>query len=382
MKIVADSNLALIEQDIPAGVELLRVDGRNIRNEHVRDADVLLVRSVTRVDADLLQGSRVRFVGTATAGLDHLDTDFLQKSAVSYCSAPGCNADAVVDYCLAALAYARLELDVNVESAAIGIVGVGNVGGRLCNRLRDLGCSVLLNDPPLQDAGKTSFAGLPLLPLDQLAGCQVISLHVPYSIQGQHPTRDLIGKDFLATLPDGCLLINTCRGEVVEEGALQELSRKPRAHSIIDVWRNEPDVDVELVQSVTLATPHIAGYSALAKRNGVKQVLARLWSWAVEEGRLDTMPELPGNDASGSLIELKPGQNADCWKAAMEALPIASISQKFKQSVLASTEGNGFDQMRKDMQLRREFSEYGIAANGLSEDEQSSYHALGFQLLR
>lgn len=382
MKIVADSNLALLAQDIPAGIELVRVDGRDMRKQHLLDADVLLVRSVTPVDAALLQDSNVQFVGTATAGLDHLDTDYLDENAVVYCSAPGCNADAVVDYCLASLAYAHLNLGIDVESATIGIVGVGNVGGRLCNRLQKLGCSVLLNDPPLQDAGDTSFAGLPLQPLDALRECQLVSLHVPYTTGGRHPTTDLISQDFLAALPDDCLLINTCRGEVVEEGALQEFSKNPRVQTIIDVWRNEPDVDARLVQNVTLATPHIAGYSALAKRKGVQQVLTRLWRWAVGEGRLHSMPALvDGNDPS-PVIELDPGAYPNHWSAAVEALPLESISQKFKQSLQGSKPGHGFDQMRKAMQLRREFSEYGIAVGDLSEHEQSRYQGLGFQLLR
>lgn len=382
MKIVADKNLALLSSDIPPGVEVNRLDGRTLSNTQLRDADVLLVRSVTAVNAALLQGSDVKFVGTATAGVDHLDRDYLEREGIVYCSAPGSNADAVVDYCLAALAHGVLALGLELSSARVGIVGAGNVGSRLAERLQQLGCSVLLNDPPLQDQGKTEVAGLPLQSLEDMAGCQVISLHVPFTEQGAHATGNLIDEAFLRRLQPDSLLINTCRGEVIEEAPLRSLVGSGQVNTVIDVWRGEPNIDKELAQKVTLSTPHIAGYSGKAKRNGVEQVLAQLWRFALAEGLLDALPRPEASENSKADEVLSVTGDGSCWQLIQQVLPLPAISESFKHSLADASTGNAFDAMRAQMKQRREFSEYQIAASDLSSEQLQQFTGAGFQVLR
>ncbi len=383
MKILADSNLLLLDTDLPKGVNLERVDGRKIEAKHLQDVDALLVRSVTRIDSALLKGSGVKFVGSATSGIDHMDTDYLHSQGIEYCAAPGSNADAVVDYCLAAIAFAVENLSLDPESLSVGIVGAGNVGGRLAKRLADLNCSLTICDPPLQISGVAEVASCALRPLESIRDCQVVSLHVPLTSKGPYATRDFINTAFLSALPDHCLLINTCRGEVIEAEGLRSLLARPDLNTVIDVWRNEPDVASGLVQAATVATPHIAGYSEMAKRNGVTQVLAQLVRFSVEQGLLPAVP-VP-QTAQGSLMKVRPTEidtEANIWQSILQALPIHHISAEFKQLVETRTAKEGFDLMRRSMQDRKEFSQLGISSKQLTSEKLSQYLALGFHCLR
>ena len=247
-------------------------------------------------------------------------------------------------------------------------------------RLQSLGCDVILNDPPLQDEGRTEVAGIPLQSLDAIANCQIISLHMPFTEQGAHPTHNLIDAAFLSHFLEGSLLINSCRGEVIEERALKAIVSSAQMHTVIDVWRGEPMVDRSLAQNVTLATPHIAGYSSRAKRNAVRQILPELWRFAQAEGLIESIPE-PGATADTAVGEdLVVDAKANCWQVVRQVLPLHSISETFKQSLAHNQPENGFDAMRRQLQQRREFSEYRIAAENLSPKQANQFAALGFQL--
>lgn len=382
MKVLADANLLMSEGDLPAGMTLQRMDGRKIDAALLHDADVLLVRSITRVDEALLKDSDVKFVGTATSGTDHLDLEYLTGRGIECCSAPGSNADAVADYCLAAIAFAVEQLDLAFGELPVGIVGAGNVGGRLASRLAALDCPLLINDPPLEQSGVSEIAGHTLSSLDSLTSCQVLSLHVPLRREGEHPTLDLIDREFIKALPDSCLLINTCRAEVISAEALTDAIHKENLYTAIDVWRNEPDVDAALVKATTLATPHIAGYSTRAKRNGALQVLTQLRNFAIEQGFIsEDSEQLPDTDGMEPFL-MDADPDVSHWQMLETVLPLKRISEQFKKTLAAHHRSNSFDQMRKAMQQRKEFSEHWFSAENLADDKQETYQALGFQVLR
>ena len=257
MKIIADVNIPFVAQCFSSIGEVEVVRGREIKPSVVADADILLVRSVTRVDSGLLAGSKARFVATATIGFEHVDVDFLRDKGIGFASAPGSNANSVAEYIVAALFSIGKKHNIHLEGKSIGIVGVGNVGSRVEKKARALGMSVYLNDPPLQrQTGDTKY-----LPLEKVFECDIITLHTPLTFEGIDKTLHLADGRFFKSLKKGCTFINTSRGGVVDTGALKDAIKSGKLGAVVlDVWENEPNIDTELLEMVDVVTPHIAGY--------------------------------------------------------------------------------------------------------------------------
>ncbi|KXS48672.1 MAG: erythronate-4-phosphate dehydrogenase, partial [Marinobacter sp. T13-3] len=276
MLIVADENIPLLESFFTDIGEIRRVAGRHMTADDVRDADVLLVRSVTPVGPELLEGSRVRFVGTATIGTDHVDVDWLKEQGIGFSAAPGCNANSVVEYVLSVLSLHAERCGLaDGNELSVGIVGVGNVGGCLARRLQRLGFKVLLCDPPRAEA--EGAEGPEFASLEEVLKCDVISLHTPLTREGSHPTYHMLDESRLSQLISNQLLINSGRGEVIDNQALKARLTQDNAPSVaLDVWENEPGIDPELVDAVWLATPHIAGYSLEGKVRGTEMIYQAL----------------------------------------------------------------------------------------------------------
>ena len=216
MRIIADPNIAYVREAFAALGELCVVPGRDWTPEIARDADLLLVRSVTRVDAALLAGSRVRFVGTATSGVDHIDLEYLSHKGIAFAAAPGSNATAVAEYVLSALLALVQERGVSLTGMTAGIIGCGQVGARVTDLLGALGIECIINDPPLQErTGDAKYRTL-----DDALSAHVVSLHVPLTASGSHPTVNLIGLDELTRMRNDAILINTARGGVVERAGI------------------------------------------------------------------------------------------------------------------------------------------------------------------
>ncbi|MGH8120583.1 MAG: 4-phosphoerythronate dehydrogenase, partial [Gammaproteobacteria bacterium] len=248
------------------------LEGRVINPQQVRDADVLLVRSVTRIDAELLSGSTVRFVASATSGIDHVDVDYLQRAGIVFTHAPGCNAEAVVEYVLSSLFVLALQLQFRLADKIVGIIGCGQVGTRLARALTALGVRYLLNDPPLSEiVGGNQYSDL-----EEVLQADIITLHVPLTDAGRYPTRHLVNEQFLGQLKPGAILINTSRGGVVDESALRQILRQNHCPVVLDVWENEPDIDRELLAAVAIGTPHIAGYTIDARLRATEMIYHRL----------------------------------------------------------------------------------------------------------
>lgn len=280
--IVVDDAIAWATDALGPMGELVALPGGSIDRAAVADADALVVRTVTRVDAALVAGSRLGFVGTATAGVDHVDVEALAHAGIRFASAAGCNAHAVVDYVTTALHLLALERDPSLLEGPVAIVGYGHVGRRLAARLRALGATVRVSDPPLarriaqgvphppdaSDPWQRLAIDEPLLPLhDAVAGARVLTVHVPLVVGGPDPTSGLIGAAVLARLGPRPVVFNTSRGSIVDERALAALLQDADARAVIDVWTGEPEFDAALAlhHRVRIATPHIAGYSLEGK---------------------------------------------------------------------------------------------------------------------
>ena len=270
MEILVDENMPYAQDLFSRLGEVRPVPGRHITADILRGADALMVRSVTKVDAALLQNSTVKFVGTATAGTDHVDTDWLARAGIGFSGAPGCNAVAVVEYVFSALLWLAERDGFFLRDKTVGIIGAGNVGGRLNRRLRALGIRTLLCDPPLADRGEAG----PFYPLEKLvAEADILTFHTPLTRSGPYATWHAVDDELLAALPDGRILINACRGAVVDNAALlKALESGKNLHAILDVWEPEPALSLPLLSRAAIGTPHIAGYTLEGKARGTTQV--------------------------------------------------------------------------------------------------------------
>ena len=272
MKILADQNIPCVADAFRDLGEITLMPGREIKREHLSDCQCLIIRTVTRVDATLLDDTPVEFVGTATIGTDHIDLDYLAKTNIGYSNAAGCNAESASEYVISGLFALAQRKDFDPLQLKAGIVGFGNVGSRLHQKLDTLGIECLVCDPPLQEAGTSSQSFVDLDTI--LRECNFISLHVPLTRTDKHPTFHLLDAEQLQRLAADCLLVNAARGEVVDNKALLDvLQRRDDLLVFLDTWENEPNLLRELLQWVDLATPHIAGYSVEGRLRGTQMVL-------------------------------------------------------------------------------------------------------------
>ncbi|NLE67323.1 MAG: 4-phosphoerythronate dehydrogenase PdxB [Lentisphaerae bacterium] len=270
MKIVCSSNMPYAMEAFRQFGEVVLKPGRAITAADARDADALMIRSTTRVSRALLEGSRVRFVGTATIGVDHMDVAWMDSAGIRWCSAPGCNANSVSEYVTAALLCIGGRRGIALEGRTLGVIGVGNVGSRVVKKAEALGMRVLMNDPPRQAAeGGCAFTGLEAL----LRESDAVTLHVPMEKQGLHPTWHMAGNDFFKAMKPGAIFLNAARGAVVDSPALLRAMDAGRLSAVVlDTWEHEPEFPLELLLRVDLGTPHIAGHSFEGKVMGTLMV--------------------------------------------------------------------------------------------------------------
>lgn len=382
MRIVADENIPLLESFFGDIGEIHRVSGRSMSAADVENADILLVRSVTWVDQALLEGSRVGFVGTCTIGTDHVDKDWLESSNISFSSAPGCNANSVVEYVLSVISlHAERRGVADWSKLSVGIVGAGNVGGELARKLERLGFDVLCCDPPR--AEREGDDAQDFVSLDDVMGCDVVTLHTPLIRDGEHNTLHMFGRERLSELREHQLLINTSRGEVIDTAALLSRLHEPNAPTVVlDVWEHEPRIHTELLDKVWLATPHIAGYSLEGKVQGSEMVYQALSRYM----------GLPARKKAGQFLP-EPALNKLSFTSAAEEMDSANIAMRscydprrddarmrLAMSRPAEERGPAFDRLRRDYPVRREFSSVKIQLKGTSKSMQDTFRALGFKL--
>lgn len=305
--------------------EVVAKAGRAITPEDVRDADILLVRTRTPCDRRLLEGSRVRLIVTATIGFDHLDTAYLDAAGIQWANCPGCNANSVAQYIHACLLLLKRERGMNVAQTTLGIVGVGHVGRAVLEAVRDMGFrDILLNDPPLSEAGTAPPEGFVWSGLDELTDrCQIITLHTPLTTALPHPTLHLFDRRRLASMLPGAVLMNAGRGEVVDNAALEEaLDSGTLGTAIIDTWEGEPDVRRTLLEKVFIGTPHVAGYSTDGKANATRMTLEHVCRFLHRPMTFDIQPPalpdtlVPADDPEERALQLyDPRRDSDLLKA-------------------------------------------------------------------
>ena len=294
MKIVIDDKIPYIRETIGQITDdAVYLKGSAITARDVADADALIVRTRTRCDAKLLDGSQVKFIATATIGFDHLDTDYLQRKGIKWMNCPGCNSGSVVQYLRSTLILLCRERGINAEKHVVGVVGYGHVGMKVVKEAREMGFKVLVCDPPLQSAGSKAEEFVPMDVIEK--ECDVITFHVPFTKTGNYPTFHIADAAFFKRLSRRPVIINTSRGGVVDNGALLDaLSEGMVRDAVIDTWENEPNINLSLLDKVYIGTPHIAGYSADGKTNADNMVVDGLCRFFGIENRWRIVPpELP-----------------------------------------------------------------------------------------
>ena len=280
MRIIVDSHIPNIRECIEPRAEVLYLEPEEITRDAVRDADALIVRTRTRCDAALLDGSRVRFIGSATIGTDHIDLDYCSAHGIAVRNAPGCNAPAVAQWVFCAIhAWMYARGIATAEGLTLGIVGVGHIGSIVARWGRELGFTILLNDPP-REKRDGSFDDI-FSPLEELQRCcDIITFHTPLTHGGQWPTWHLCDQAFLDGLARCCLLLNAARGPITDNTALLGWP----GEIALDCWENEPDISRGLLDKAIVATPHIAGYSREGKQRGTAMMLEALndfYGWEI-----------------------------------------------------------------------------------------------------
>ncbi len=361
-EIVVDEHIPFVSDIFSDLGTVIAVPGHEIGPETVRNADILVVRSITSVDAGLLNGSSVRFVGTATAGIDHIDTEFLSASDIAWAHAPGANASSVVEYVLAAITVIASREDVWWPEKTLGVIGCGQVGERLCRRAEALGMRVLRNDPPrAEQEGASAFVDLDEL----LAQSDIISVHVPKEESGPYPTLGLVGADQLARVKEGSWLIQSSRGGTVDEKAAVAARREGLLGALVlDVFENEPMPDLEAVNTADLATGHIAGYSRDAKRNGVLMIRdALLRHWNRTESTGASHPDTLGSVTIPDTARRSPHMLDGLIQQVMD---IRADDARFRLAMRSVDKATAFHSYRASYPDRFSWSRYTAEASGES----------------
>ena len=411
LRIVADANIPQVEDAVGALGTVRTLPGRDIDRSAALGADVLLVRSVTAVGAELVGGTPVRFVGTATAGTDHVDAGALAALGIAWAAAPGSNAASVVDWVLAALLATAADrgeaLAVRPDGAPrrLGIVGVGQVGGRLARRARALGFAPALCDPPRARAAEAAGEAHAFRPLaDVLAGSDVVTVHTPYVASGPDATHHLFGAEALARLPRGAWVVNAARGRIADGPALvAALDAGHVAEALLDVWPDEPAPRRALAERCRVATPHVAGYAADAKVRGTADVAAALRAW-LRTGGAAFAADLPpaaladwdgwaAFDAPHPEVAAPPAlpapPNSPAAAAALDALArqaydVRADTQRFRDGIPwdgpPEARAAAFTALRRDYPLRREWSRVSVRGEVSPELRGPVADGLGMRL--
>ncbi len=377
MKIVADENIAEIENYFAKAGELVLMPGREINKEVVQDADVLLVRSVTKVDKNLLHNSICKFVGTATSGIDHIDTKWLAQRNIGLGWARGCNANSVVEYIFSSLASLSERNGRDWRRFSFGIVGCGAIGNLLATKLLAMQCKLKIFDPYLDikhplAAYFSEYADL----LEQ----DVLTFHTPLTREGHWPTYHMLNAKMLSKLSPKTLLINAARGAVVDNTALlAHLKIYSEQLVVLDAWEGEPQINQDLLQRIAISTPHIAGYSNAGKLNGTKIVHEKfLQFFGLEHGNIFDN----GSIEKCILLKVEKYTSASSQLNQLILQAYDVIQDHIAMQALGHAQNAPklFDDLRKSYPVRREFNSFEISRSGIAENVSDQLLALGFNL--
>lgn len=344
MKIIIDNKIPYIKETVEKiADEVVYAPGKDFTPELAKDADALIIRTRTHCNRELLEGSKVKFIATATIGFDHIDTEYCRQAGIEWANAPGCNSASVAQYIQSSLLLLQRKGGRQLNEPTIGIVGVGNVGSKVAEVCRKWDMRVLLNDLPREEKeGSAGFVSLETIAQE----CDIITFHVPLYKEGKYKTFHLADEAFFRSLKRKPVIMNTSRGEVIETQALERaLNEGLISDAVIDVWEHEPEIDLALLKKTFIGTPHIAGYSADGKANATRMALDAVCKHFHIQAEYEIMPPAPADDVieaptyEDALLEIyNPTRDSDALKAHPEQ----------------------FEQLRGDYPLRREENAYRI----------------------
>lgn len=372
IRIVVDENIPFIEGILEPYASVEYLSPNEITNKKIREADCLIIRTRTTCNKELLEGTNVRFIASATIGFEHIDTAYCLRKGIRWASAPGCNASAVNQYIAAALASYSIEKNFPLQGKKIGIIGVGKVGTLVAGTAALMGLEPILNDPPRARVEKgLEFSGLDTL----LSESDIITLHVPLTSDGPDKTLHMAGRAFFDKLERQVLLINTARGPVANTGALYRAMQSGVVKDVIlDVWEGEPFIDRELLQRAFIGTPHIAGYSVEGKAAGTAVAVnevSRFFGLGLDDWYPANLPCPPG-----SAITFKDSPNAGeaIKRSILKTYDILADSSRLKGHP------EDFEDLRNRYPVRREFTYYTISSAKLESEARIRLKLLGFRL--
>ena len=378
MKIVCASSVLLGKEAFSTLGDVVVVPEKAITRDVVRDADALITRSKVRVDGKLLEDSSVSFVGTATAGTDHFDIPGLEERQIHWCSAPGCNANSVAEYLVAALLSLGSRYGMPLAEKTLAVIGVGHVGRRVVETARALGLHVLLNDPPLAAATQDPA----FRPLDEvLAKADIVTLHLPLTDQGPYATRRMVDSRFFEKVKPGCVFVNASRGEVVDEPALMHAyDHGAVMHGVLDVWDREPSISTDLLHRMDIATPHIAGYSYEGKLNGTIRVYREACNFFEVQPAWD-----PKQDPANQDVRVDARERSDVdvlWEMVRHAYDIDSDDFALRAGMRGKEDGRAahFERLRAHYPTRREFPNIHVRLSHASARLAIKAASLGFKV--
>jgi len=373
MIIIADDKIPYLRGVLEPFAEVVYVPGDRINNSLLKNADALLIRTRTRCNEALLRGTSVQFIGTATIGYDHIDTDWCEKQGIVWKSAPGCNASSVNQYIASALVTLSERFGFSLKEKALGVVGVGNVGTRIVRTGELLGMQVYLCDPPrMRSEGACGFISLEGI----LRECDIITFHVPLHRSGIDRTYHMIDHELLTRVNPGTILLNSSRGEVADGNALKDAIHQGRLGGmVLDVWENEPDIDRELLNLCSLATPHIAGYSADGKAMGTAMVvrdLSSLFNLGIDDCETNYIPDPMNTKIRINFYGLT--REEIISRAVLHTYRITEDDTKLREEI------SGFEKQRGSYPLRREFKAYNLAIEHADPETKRICRKLGFNV--
>jgi erythronate-4-phosphate dehydrogenase len=373
MKVIIDDKIPYIKGALEPFAEVVYLPGNRTTPDVVRDAEALITRTRTICNEWLLSGSSVKFIATATIGYDHIDTDYCRNAGIAWTNAPGCNAGSVAQYIASALFTWALKKSVKLRGKTIGIVGVGHVGSKVARFCEIMGMNVLLNDPPRERReGNASFTSLKQI----LEEADIITLHVPLNMEGEDATFHLADETFFHSLQRNPLIINSCRGEVVDtETVITAIRQNTLSGYIADCWENEPEIDTRLLEMVDLGTPHIAGYSRDGKANGTMmsvRAVSRFFNLGIDNWT-PTGIEPPVNP----VIEIS-GTGRDEETILVQA--ILGTYDITADDLALRTSPALFEKLRGDYPVRREFSSFTLNNKNVPENTIEKLKHVGFKV--
>ncbi|HAN76328.1 MAG TPA: hypothetical protein DCQ31_00440 [Bacteroidales bacterium] len=372
IRIIADAHIPFLTGKLEPFAEISYLPGIDITPEKITNADALLIRTRTKINEALLKNTSVSMVASATIGLDHVDLNFCQHAGITVHNVPGCNAGSVAQYVIAGILHYAVQQRISLKDYTLGIIGVGNVGKKVADFAKAIGLNLLLNDPPRAAIeGSANFVDLDYL----LQHSDIISLHVPLNVSGKFATYNLVNESFAGLMKRNALFINTSRGEVVKEEVLFDLLKSVKiSGAILDVWKNEPNLNTELANLALIATPHIAGYSINGKAAATQGIIEHTANFFGFNKQFIEPIKLPSPPHEFITISEE--------ERTFEQALYAYVSHSYNitaDSLALKNDFSNFEKLRNNYPVRHEFYNFSIENEIRNAEIRNSLLQLGFQ---